>query len=706
MEDGTVIAREGGEAWPIVSAAADGTARYAAEELARFVSAMTACRVRLVSSRPQSGPAVELILCPSAAFGPDGFRRSLSAAGVAIEAATGRGLLYGVYDLLEDLGCRWYYPGPDGCRIPRRAELRLAPPGGPVAGVPVAGVPAAAVKEERPAFPGRSLILGHDLYLDDVVGWVEWAARNRLNGIFLHEFPPPDLGGRPASWWREALARAVPEARRRGLAVEFGGHGLAALLPRRLFRRHPDYFRFDGRRRTPDHNLCPSSPGALEVVARNARAYFAARPGADVYHLWPDDIVGGGWCRCERCAGLSASDQALLAINAAARVLAEVEPGAKLAFLAYHDTIEPARRVKPEPNVVLLYAPRERCYAHALDDAACEVNRPYHASLAAGAAALPWVPRVFEYYLDGVLFKSMFPPLPRVMAADLRAYLAAGVHTVGALMTSDRPHLAAPVNLWLWGRLTWDPEADLTRLVEDFAEGRLGDRSLAAYYAALEEAFARVLELDGQASGLAMPGGGLLDDPPRDTLDFVEGPAEPLARKTSQLAEAVRLAARAGTVLEAARPDGAPGPGPGAALAAEKAEFELTARQFDFLLARQQAVREAAAGTAASTGRAVGRDGASGAAAARGALGRAWRALGAVHRWGRRNLGGLSGAAQFLFFHAPWELQLLKSERRLQRAPAGRLRARDLAVLVRIGLRLAALRLGRRRRRLSVGDRG
>ncbi len=723
-----VLARRGGEGLPVVYAGSDEAGRLASVELAGFLSRMADCRVSVAKQRPGNGPRLELVDGVAAGAGNpvraqgDAFRRTVSSAGVAIEALTGRGLLFGVYDLLEDLGCRWYYPGPVGQRVPRLDEVRL-PYGS---------------KVEAPAFAERSLILGHDLYLADVEGWIEWAVRNRLSGLFLHDFPPPILGGRASAWWRQALTVAVPLARRCGLVVEFGGHRLAALLPRRLFGRHPEYFRHDGRRRTPDHNLCPASAEGLEVVRREARTFFETHPGADVYHLWPDDVPGGAWCRCKECSHLSPSDQALLVTNVVAEVLAEVAPGACLTHLAYHDTLQPPVKVRPAANVRLLYAPRERCYAHALDDLDCEVNRSYHGQLLAGVGAWPAASdaagagpaaagaaaagpgatgpaagaRVFEYYLDAVLFKSMLPPLTRTMARDLRAYLGAGVDAVGVLMTSDRSWVAVPPNLWLWGRLTWNPETDLWGLLSDFAGGVLGDPGLAGYYATLEEAFAGLLELDGQTVSLRLPGAGLLDAPPVDTLDFLDGSPAALERKLSQLRAAATLVDQARGRLAAAgsRATGADVPS-GVTLAGERADVELVADQVAYLEARQEAVgvvpdpeaRHQASGPAPER---------------REAIARAWRALRRIAKWGRGNLAGGLARAQFSFMHAPWELQLLLLERTRGQAPGAsgpeqsgaagpdrpgprlpRHRIRDYRVLGGLALRYAVLRLWALRRR-------
>ncbi len=701
--------------------------RLAAVELARYLSRLAGCRVSVLT--PARGPGevpvapaerlIELVETPSGpADGgrpdPDAFRWTVSASGVRVEAAGPRGLLYAVYDLLEELGCRWYYPGPVGERIPRMDEVRLS----------------LGVRTGEPALAGRSLILGHDIYLGDIQGWTEWTARNRLTGLFLHEFPPPVLGGRPARFWREALVRAAPGARRRGLTLEFGGHGLSGLVPRRLFSSRPELFRYDGARRTPDHNFCPTGPAGLELVRRNARAWFDAHPGPDVYHLWPDDVVDEGWCRCLRCWGFSPSDQALLAVNAAAEALEEVHPEAVLTFLAYHDTRRPPGRVRPRPNVVLLYAPRERCYAHALADPSCEVNRAYHRDLLENVGVFGREPRVFEYYLDAVLFKSMLPPLGRVMAKDLAAYRAAGIRTVGALMTSDRPWVTVPLNPWLFARLAWDPEADLGQLIEDFAAGVFGDAGLGRYYECLEEAFGALLELDGQDVRLRMPAPPLIERPPLDVLDFLGSTTEGATRKLAGIRLARALLDEAAYLLGAAgrRPRAAPGmrrEGPPAvpgerleppaarwrpqepsaaaaraqALADEAADLELSRLQLAFFEARQevyQALRtEVASGT-------------------RAALQRGWTTLRRIGDWGRVNLTGWLARAQSTFFRGMWGLQLLSAERILEDRSRGRrpsaspspvagphiiLRLREAFFLVRMAAWWGLLRLlGRVRR--------
>ena len=375
------------------------------------------------------------------------------------------------------------------------------------------------------------------------------------------------------------------------MTIELGGHGLAALLPRRLFRQMPEAFRFHAGKRRTDHNFCPSSPAALQVIRENAAAYFRAYPEADVYHLWPDDITGGGWCECASCRGYSASEQALLATNAVAEALETVHPGAQIAFLAYHDTEAVPARVQPRRNVCVLWAPRMRCYAHPVTDPSCRVNTPrytgtFSAQVAHFRQAAASPARVFEYYLDAVLFKSLLPPLSRALQADLAFYQQAGAHTVQALMTGDAPWPAAQLNAWLFARLAWDPAQDPAALVGEYCAAAFGACSdeMSAYYAALEQAFALALAISPEEISLHAEAdlGSLFRDPPTDMGDPAYAPLPVLEARCQASERIPGLLAQAEWHLEA-RPGESANP---QAWQAEQASFSLARGWLEFDHAR------------------------------------------------------------------------------------------------------------------------
>ncbi|RRR75698.1 MAG: DUF4838 domain-containing protein [Candidatus Viridilinea halotolerans] len=542
-----------------------------------------------------------LLLLDAAAAGPritlshglagDGFTRAPAAHGFALHGDGPRGLLYAVYDLLEELGLRWPAPGAVAVPHPLPRPLRL---------------PASALSDQ-PALPVRSLVLGHDIFLAEAEVWLEWAARNRLNTLFIHTtIHEPALGACRLATWRTRRAQLLPLLRSLGMRIELGGHHLRDLLPRRLFRHHPERFRYDGQRRNPDHNFCASNPQTHAILREMAAAFFHAYPEAEVYHLWPDDLREAGWCQCEACRALSPADQTLLATNTLAEVLAAQRPGAQVSFLAYHDSAHGPQRSAPHPNVALLFAPRLRSYAVGLNTPA---NVPIAQQLAACVAAFGVTsdsePQArlgaFEYYLDGILFKSAPPPLPDVIAADLHSYQQLGLGSVHVLLTGDRPYLHAPPNAYLFARLAWDTHADPEVIMRAYATARIPNNPTALHnaYRTLARAWQPLLTREPMSASKANPASPppLLPaaSPPRRTLR--DPVANPPADVLDMLDEDQRSAELRLEALHRASADLAEGaaawhelgtPTLPVELAGEYAEWSAGAKLLTYIRLRQQ----------------------------------------------------------------------------------------------------------------------
>lgn len=548
--------------WSIELTGDHSTAYLAARELQTFLTRLGAPTLPITSAA--DGPRIALHHGPEG----DGFVRAPDRRGLLLRGEGPRGLLYAVYDLLEALGCRWPAPEPDAERVPRHATLTL---------------PRVAVADQ-PGLARRGLIIGHDLFLAEAERWIVWAARNRLNTIFIHTtIREPALGACRLAAWRARRAALLPLIRERMLHIELGGHHLRDLLPRRLFRIRPDWFRYDGRRRTPDYNLCVSSPEALAYIQDTAAALFQVYPEAEVYHLWPDDLLGGGWCRCDRCAGLSPADQAMIAANALAEALPNASKEARVALLAYHDTEAPPVSIMPHPRAAVIFAPRRRSYAAGMD---APINAGVAERLARYIAmfrAANCPVAVFEYYLDGILFKSAPPPLTEVIAADLRRYCAAGVNGAHVLLTGDRPFVAASPNAYLFARLAWSPTTDADAILTAYAAARAPSAAaaLVTAWTALEHAWRPALERDPEQTDPQPPGHDPIARPPADVLDYpLHEPQRAAERRLEALRTAETHLLHGRRVWDA---DLAL-----ATLASERAEWELGATLLRFLRLRQQ----------------------------------------------------------------------------------------------------------------------
>jgi hypothetical protein len=398
--------------------------------------------------------------------------------GLAIAAHAPRALLAGAYGLLAAAGCPWSPFGPGDETVPDRATARRRVE--PLAARPAFArrAWAADVGTWHYTVPER---LGARLPAD--VGFVDWMAKTDATGLLF-------IRHANDSQW--VVPELVPALARRGLAVEWGGHALPELLPRELFGTHPTWFPVDASgRRTDFGNACTASRDALAAIRARALATHAARDADGDVHVWGLDLLGGGWCRCGACRDLGPSDQALRVVNAVAEGL---PAGTRAFHLAYHDTIVPPRAVRPAAAVWAEFAPRERCYAHGIGDAACATNASYRDALAAHVERFDGRVEVFEYYGDAILFGGCIVPLAGVVAADLEWYRRAGVRGVSCLTFGTYSLLAHGVGIEAFARGALDPAA-AAEAPEAHGRTAYGPHAaaMAAYFRAVERLMAEVV---------------------------------------------------------------------------------------------------------------------------------------------------------------------------------------------------------------------
>ncbi|MFZ0890443.1 MAG: DUF4838 domain-containing protein, partial [Candidatus Binataceae bacterium] len=403
---------------------------------------------------------------------------------IVLDGGSERAVLHAVYDLLERLGAR-YAPG-------LKPELPRIDP---------AIIRAVEPRKVEPAFKRRA-------FVSDIMTWnysfsdrlalhlahdrefVPWMAARGLNAFFYI---------RHAHDTRLRIDELVASWRERGIGCEYGGHVLQLLLPRERFEKNPEYFPAgaDGARNNRG-NLCVSNEAALKLVRDNALSYVRDYPENELLHIWGADVREGAWCRCGECAGLTPQLQYLKVVNAIADALSGGGPSAAVptvAYLAYHDTIEPDPALKPLSNVWFEWAPRERCYSHAIDDPACEVNPRYLESLKRYLELFDGRGHVFEYYQDAILFGGLGFATPSIIVRDLRAYRAMGITSVSSLTFGAYSALAYPVNLNAFACGSRLPDFEPDRMLADTAAERhpACAAEMAGAYRAIERASAKVL---------------------------------------------------------------------------------------------------------------------------------------------------------------------------------------------------------------------
>lgn len=251
--------------------------------------------------------------------------------------------------------------------------------------------------------------------------WIDRMADAGISTLGIHP-----KGGRLAAVHLRALLKEmkteryralIDYAKERGLAVEYEFHAAGHLLPRGLFASHPEYFRMNAEgERTKDLNFCVSNEEALSLFAsRGADLALSLYGSEPSFYFWMDDVKNAR-CMCEKCRGLSASDQQLIAVNAIAREIKKHITNARVAYLAYMDSIVLPTCVTPEENVFLEYAPFEK-YTAKGEDAPALIEREKEMLLPLLRFFGKDGAKVLEYWYDNSMYSDWQKP-PKEFTLD------------------------------------------------------------------------------------------------------------------------------------------------------------------------------------------------------------------------------------------------------------------------------------------------
>lgn len=424
--------------------------QYAAAELRRLLARIgISAQIRavrgpktldwlLLSSTMTAPPAAS-----PAGLTHDGFALKISSNGIAIAAIEPKGVLNGVYELAERLGFLFLMPGDAGEWAPDSEKECHTIVQGTV--------------KRNPRFPHRGVFRGSSEAPFTLEEWFRFFAKLKFNAASQNE-------------------RGVLIAEETGIRLEVGAHGMAELLPRDLFSARPELFRMFqpedfGGRRLSDSNFCCNHPDTKRIVQENYRKKVKNFSGIYAFHNWADDLPGGGWCLCPLCRSYTPSDQSMIAMRHFAEVIRQEELPMRVPVIAYHDTMYPGKLVPAPKEGFLLFAPRERCYAHALNDPVCAQNRFYFEALQEWTQKFAGIDdaHTFEYYFDQILFRGLYPFIPDVILGDMAAYEKAGVQTHLSLQVGGEA-IAPEFNMLVFAQGHWNTKLTADQFIADIAK--------------------------------------------------------------------------------------------------------------------------------------------------------------------------------------------------------------------------------------------
>ncbi len=354
-----------------------------------------------------------------------------------IEGSDVRGVLYGVYELLERYGgCRWYaswhtvVPARDAFSVPDDLD-----------------------DAQAPAFLCRD-VHWWDYFKGD------FAARNRVNGGLNRQ-----------------------QARHGGNTWRFGGglgncHTFERLLPpEKYFDEHPEYYSMvKGKRLKERTQLCLTNPDVLRLVTSNVLARIRKDPGAKFYGVSQNDWRN--WCECPACKAVddeegSHAGTGVRFVNAIAEAVEKEFPDKIIETLAYQYTRRAPRKTKLRHNVIPCLCSIECDFSRPLATSPCPDNVSFLKDVEDWNRQTDFL-YVWDYVTDFRCYPHPFPNV-YVLQENVKFFRDHGVKMLFEQGACQGRHAGfAELKGWLLAKWMWNPDLPAEPLIADFFNGYYG----------------------------------------------------------------------------------------------------------------------------------------------------------------------------------------------------------------------------------------
>ena len=403
--------------------------KYAAEEFQDWFHQATGLTLLLLAQDDTNADNGQIAIGAVATLGDEDIQITVESGGVQIQGGLPRGVLYAVYQFLEELvGIRFLTA--EHTHIPDASALKI--PCGRYTYAPPFSFRWSYYREnsDNPAF----------------------AAKRKVNTVTDAE----NLGGKTQQ--------------------QLINHSFHALVPYGTYgESHPEYYALvDGKRDTNTHGggpqLCVTNPEVIEVAAKTAIQQLTDRPEATNISVSQADTAA--YCLCETCETLNAAEDSpmgsqLTFVNAVAERIEKAHPHVKVGTLAYWYTRKPPKTVTPRHNVQIQLCSIECCTLHAIDNPDCEQNRAFCQDTNAWGEICDdiWI---WNYNTNFRSYDLPFPNL-RSIAPNVRYFLRNNAK--GVFMQANGNGLTgefSDLRNYLISHLIWNPHLDAEALLNEF----------------------------------------------------------------------------------------------------------------------------------------------------------------------------------------------------------------------------------------------
>lgn len=503
----------GGEARAAIVLAAEPLPRehQAAEELVEHLALMTGVELPALAGEaiPEGLLPVYLgttaddaldALNRAAGDNPSTFTLRVREDRIDIRGLSDEGTLFGVYELLEQLGFRWYIPGDLGRVVPDGDRAVLA----------IQTETQAPSMDLRLLQPWQSVTTG-------------WIARQRLGGK-----------------QRSTGAHGIPPFSHPGTA-------------RPIFENHPEYFALIGGERRL-RQICASNPGAVALTAQVLRERHAPTTEKFYVGMGPND--GTGYCECEDCRELdggvydpfydtvSVTGRYIWFFNRLLEILEDGYPNLHIVWYVYGmHMMPPPPEQQPNPRIVGVFAPISVDRIRGMDNPMSPDRHTLRWLIDEWAKTNP-----NEMYYRGYYNNLACVQLPKTQIDRVRHEIPAFLERNLNVMRVEvirQAWASDPITLYLAARLMWNVETDVDALLEEFYQKFYGPAAavMREYHEQLEAAFRDTPYMTG-SSYVYLP--IFKDHPRRDTLRNLLDDALGIAERAERPGWWSRLTGRRG----------------------------------------------------------------------------------------------------------------------------------------------------------------
>jgi hypothetical protein len=486
-----VLADNGKSKWQIVnrSPKAVGTP-FAAEELAKYVKQISGVKLSSASKESslrssitiglrQDLPAKDQALLPARQDGFDGYAIAISEKPrrIIIAGDNGQGVIYGVYDFLEELGCRWFYPTEDANDpevVPRLETIAVKP------------------KSWAVASPIRFRIANGSAWyfkmpIDPAKRQVDWAMKNRYNAIGWQAAVAHD-GKSLLQQYRELeQAGVLGDLEKRGMFIHGPAHCFDHFLKAAdHFDKHPEWFGMRDAKRAPQTfagaQFCWSNPDARSEVIKNAEAFITNAPLIKIYCVIPFD--GGVACDCPECKKAGASNTLMLLLGELIDKLKTSRPDVLVETVGGYGAVkDPPTNAKIHPEQRVVWAHWGRHHGTGYDDPKYNLLDNLNKWREAARGGLT----ICQYYTDNFAEPWVMGPFTHAMQGDRKYFLQHKVDALYMLMYPLGYWWNHSLNGYIGGRVFYDVSLDPFAEIPDYANHYFGPKAgplLGAYYTA------------------------------------------------------------------------------------------------------------------------------------------------------------------------------------------------------------------------------